>query len=172
MRLLFTALACLISVSMFGQLSEITPKDIFTDPDYITIKVAGTHETIGISLDFEKTYWSYKNRHNKNVDRYLFVKTNFTYVYGNGFLNEAGFPIIGIGIGGIRQKSDNTFFDYAFGFGAIIDAYKTPNNELEAEYYPIPIISLGIRKVTKNNNTIKYWVGVPDLLYVGYVFTF
>ena len=70
---------------------------------------------------------------------------------------------MGIGIGRLRQMSANKFFDYSIGLSALI---------IDADVYPVPIFSLGIRKITKNNNIIKYGVGLPELLHVGYGFTF
>jgi len=192
-RLLFTALACLISVSVFGEViradinhdgesdkttlitDSINQKSLFraVTPVIPSIKVAGSNNIIGISLDCEKFYRSYKNRRNVNIDRYFFVKLNYTYVYRDEWswvdFSGEGFNIIGIGIGGLRQKSENKFFDYSIGLGAIIDfGHINPGTN----FYPFPIFSLGTRKITKNNNIIKYGIGLPELLHFGYVFPF
>ena len=172
MRLLLsTALACLISVSMFGEViradinhdGESDKTTLITDSinqQSLSIKVAGSNTIIGVSIDFERFTKSYKNRNNNNIDRYIFVKSNYTYIHsGRGYLDGSGNGIIimGIGIGGLRQKSANKFFDYSIGLGAI-------------GFYPIPIFSLGTRKITKNNNIIKYGIGLPELWHVGFVF--
>ena len=184
MRLLLTALAFLISVSVFGEViradinhdGESDKTTLITDSinqKTLSIKVAGSNNIIGISIDFEKFYRSYKNRRNVNIDRYFFVKLNYTYVYRDEFtwvdFSGERFNIIGIGIGGLRQKSANKFFDYSIGLGAIIDyGYLTPGTS----FFPFPIFSLGTRKITKNNNVIKYGIGLPELLHFGYVFPF
>ena len=189
MRYLVAAIAFLFSVSVFGEViradinhdgesdkttlitDSINQKSLFraVTPVIPSIKVAGSNNIIGISLDCEKFYRSYKNRRNVNIDRYFFVKLNYTYVYRDEWswvdFSGEGFNIIGIGIGGLRQKSANKFFDYSIGLGAIIDSYSSGT-----EFYPIPIFSLGTRKITKNNNIIKYGIGLPELLHVGFVF--
>ena len=182
MRLFIAALACLISVSMFGEVirtdinhdGELYKTTLITDSinqQSLSIKVAGSNTIIGVSLDCEKFYGSYKNRRNVNIDRYFFVKLNYTYVYRDEFtwvdFSGASFNIIGIGIGGLRQKSANKFFEYSTGLGAIIDFGNiTPSTNL----YPFPIFSFGTRKITKNDNIIKYGVGLPELLHFGFVF--
>ena len=178
--LLFTALACLISMSVFGEViradinhdGESDKTTLITDSinqQSLSIKVAGSNTIIGVSIDLESFTKSYKNRNNNNIDRYIFVKSNYTYIHshGGGYLDFSGNGVIimGIGIGGLRQKSANKFFDYSIGLGAIIDSYSSGT-----EFYPIPIFSLGTRKITKNNNIIKYGIGLPELLHVGFVF--
>jgi len=181
MRYVVAVIVCMISVSVFGEViradinhdGESDKTTLITDSinqQSLSIKVAGSNNIIGISIDFEKFYRSYKNRRNVNIDRYFFVKLNYTYIHNSpggvwiDFSGE-GFNIIGIGIGGLRQKSANKFFDYSIGLGAIIDSYSSGT-----EFYPIPIFSLGTRKITKNNNIIKYGIGLPELLHVGFVF--
>jgi hypothetical protein len=182
MRLFITALACLISVSALG---EVIRADINHDgesdkttllPDSInqeslSIKIAGSGLIIGTSIDFEKCYKSSENRYKGIIHRYVFVKSNYTYVYGAnrgsgyGALDLSGEDAIfmGIGIGRLRQMSANKFFDYSIGLSALI---------IDADVYPFPIFSLGIRKITKNNNIIKYGFGFPEFFHVGYGFTF
>ena len=189
MRLLFTALACLISVSVFGEViradinhdGESDKTTLISDsinPKLLTINVAGGIWIIGISLDFEKKIRSSKNRHNDNIDRYLFVKSNYTYFHSSwdsgGMLDVSGedFNIIGSGIGRLRQKSANKFFDYSIGLGVFIEVWKTSQGDVKAQVFPLPIFSLGTRKITKNNNIIKYGVGFPELLHIGYGFSF
>ena len=85
-RLFITALACLISVSVFGEViradinhdGELDKTTLITDSinqKSLSIKVSGSPNIIGISIDFEKVYKCYQNRHN--------------HMYRANFLEEA-----------------------------------------------------------------------------------
>ena len=172
-RLFITALTCLLCFSMFG---EVIRADINYDRqlDKTTLIIDSINQKslsikslffIGASIEFERFTKSYINRNNYNVDRYVFIKSSYGDLAGDWF-------IIGGGTGVLlrRKKNSKSCLDVSIGLGVVSNGGATLANGNSV--LPVPLFSFGTRTIIKNNHFIKLGIGLPELFYVGYGFSF
>ena len=178
-RLLFTALACLISASVFGQtipLKHLNP-DI-NERNQRTISLTyGTfnpEDYLSGGLYYEMVK-PLSQRINKREDiiRYNFLKLNYVVIEGSGFIGDLiweEYVMLSGGVGGLKSINLKNQFDWSFGVGIPILIKHGGAFSMFATHElgnPSPTFTIGMRRLFKNEFMIRYGVGFPELMHFG-----